>query len=146
MDAQIHPLVTAALDGTGPLPPKGAVLGAGNSTVCDECPRQRDVKTIKEVKRIQTLAEVDPDICLLEQGLPCCGPAARDGCGAKCPSAGAPCIGCYGPNDGVEDYGMQLLSAVASVIDSDDPEVDLYRPARKAENQPGWLAYIVGVV
>ena len=34
----------------------------------------------------------------------------------------SPCIGCYGPNDGVEDYGMQLLSAVASVIDSDDPE------------------------
>ena len=29
---------------------------------------------------------------------------------------------------------------------SDDPEVDLYRPARKVENQPGWLAYIVGVV
>jgi SAM-dependent methyltransferase len=29
---------------------------------------------------------------------------------------------------------------------SDDPEVDLYRPAKKAENQPGWLAYIVGIV
>ena len=29
---------------------------------------------------------------------------------------------------------------------SDDPELDLYRPAKKAENQPGWLAYIVGVV
>lgn len=29
---------------------------------------------------------------------------------------------------------------------SDDPDVDDYRPARKAENQPGWLAYIVGVV
>ncbi|MDY0111138.1 MAG: class I SAM-dependent methyltransferase [Candidatus Krumholzibacteria bacterium] len=27
-----------------------------------------------------------------------------------------------------------------------DPEVDLYRPARRGENQPGWLAYIVGVV
>jgi len=29
---------------------------------------------------------------------------------------------------------------------SPDPEVDRYRPATKAENQPGWLAYIVGVV
>ncbi len=28
---------------------------------------------------------------------------------------------------------------------SDDPEVDRYRPASRAENQPGWLAYIVGV-
>ena len=27
-----------------------------------------------------------------------------------------------------------------------DPEVDLYRPARRGDNQPGWLAYIVGVV
>jgi SAM-dependent methyltransferase len=29
---------------------------------------------------------------------------------------------------------------------SQDPEVDLYRPARRGQNQPGWLAYIVGVV
>ncbi len=29
---------------------------------------------------------------------------------------------------------------------STDPEVDLYRPARRGENQPGWLTYIVGVV
>jgi cyclopropane fatty-acyl-phospholipid synthase-like methyltransferase len=29
---------------------------------------------------------------------------------------------------------------------SEDPDVDLYRPTKKAENQPGWLAYIVGVV
>ncbi len=69
--------VTAALDGDVPLPPKGAVLGAGISTVCDECPRERGIKTIREFKRIQTLAEVDPDLCLLEQGLPCCGPAAK---------------------------------------------------------------------
>jgi F420-non-reducing hydrogenase small subunit len=114
--------VTAALDGTGPLPPKGAVLGAGVSTVCDECGRTRGVKSIKAFKRIQTLAEVDPDICLLEQGLPCCGPAARDGCGAKCPSAGAPCIGCYGATEGVQDFGARLLSAYASVVDASEPE------------------------
>lgn len=29
---------------------------------------------------------------------------------------------------------------------SSDPDVDDYRPTKKAENQPGWLAYIVGVV
>jgi F420-non-reducing hydrogenase small subunit len=120
--AEVLGAVTAALDGTGPLPPKGAVLGAGNSTVCDECQRERGVKTIKEFKRIQTLAEVDPDLCLLEQGLPCCGPAARDGCGAKCPAAGAPCIGCYGATEGVKDFGARLLSAYASVVDASEPE------------------------
>lgn len=120
--AEVLGAVTAALDGTGPLPPKGAVLGAGNSTVCDECTRERGIKSIKEFKRIQTLAEVDPNLCLLEQGLPCCGPATRDGCGAKCPAAGAPCIGCYGATEGVVDFGARLLSAYASVVDASEPE------------------------
>jgi F420-non-reducing hydrogenase small subunit len=114
--------VTAALDGDVPLPPRGSVLGAGISTVCDECKRTRGVKTIKEFRRIQSLAEVDPELCLLEQGLPCCGPAARDGCGAKCPAAGAPCIGCYGATTSVRDFGARLLSAYASVVDASEPE------------------------
>jgi F420-non-reducing hydrogenase small subunit len=63
--------VVAALNGTGPLPPKGAVLGAGNSTVCDECARKRDVKRIDRFVRITDVASFDPEICLLEQGLPC---------------------------------------------------------------------------
>lgn len=120
--AEVLTTVTAALDGEVPLPPRGSVLGAGHSTVCDECKRERGIKTIREFKRIQTLAEVDPRLCLLEQGLPCCGPAARDGCGAKCPAAGAPCIGCYGATDGVEDFGARLLSAYASVVEASEPE------------------------
>jgi F420-non-reducing hydrogenase small subunit len=120
--AEVLTTVTAALDGDVPLPPRGSVLGAGNSTVCDECKRERGVKSITEFKRIQTLAEVDPALCLLEQGLPCCGPATRDGCGAKCPAAGAPCIGCYGATDGVEDFGARLLSAYASVVEASEPE------------------------
>ena len=39
-----------ALNGTGPLPPKGSVLGAGDSTVCDECARKRDVKKIDQLR------------------------------------------------------------------------------------------------
>jgi F420-non-reducing hydrogenase small subunit len=120
--AEVLTTVTAALDGDVPLPPKGAVLGAGVSTVCDECHRTRGVKSITAFRRIQTLAEVDPEICLLEQGLPCCGPAARDGCGAKCPAAGAPCIGCYGASEGVADVGARLLSAYASVVAASEPE------------------------
>jgi len=119
--AAVLDLVIAALQGKAQLPPKGTVIGAGNSTVCDECPRKRNVKKIKAFGRIQ-LTEADPELCLLEQGIPCNGPATRSGCNARCPRAGAQCIGCYGPAEGVLDYGARLLSAFASVIDSNDPE------------------------
>lgn len=122
--AAVIDLVIQALHGEAQLPPKGSVIGAGASTVCDECPRKRNVKTIKEFGRIQ-LMHADPELCLLEQGIPCNGPATRSGCHARCPSAGAQCIGCYGPAEGVVDYGARLISAFASVIDSNDPaEID----------------------
>ena len=119
--AAVIDLVIQVLQGKAELPPPGTVIGAGGSTVCDDCPRKRNVKTIKKFDRIQ-LVMPDPEICLLEQGIFCNGPATRNGCEAKCPSAGSPCIGCYGPAEGVVDYGARLLSAVASVIDSTDPE------------------------
>jgi F420-non-reducing hydrogenase small subunit len=97
-------------------------MGAGASTVCDDCPRERNVKKIKKFVRIQDLDYVDPNLCLLEQGIPCNGIATRQGCGALCPQAGAQCIGCYGPADGVIDYGSRLMTAFASVIDSNDPK------------------------
>jgi F420-non-reducing hydrogenase small subunit len=103
------------------LPPKGTVIGAGPSTVCDECPRERNVKSISKFTRIQSI-EIDPDLCLLEQGILCNGPATRSGCLALCPQAGAACIGCYGPADDVSDYGARMLTALASVIDSNDPD------------------------
>lgn len=118
--AAVIDLVIQVLQGKAELPPAGAVIGAGNSTVCDECPRKRDIKKIKKFDRIQFI-EPDPEICLLEQGILCSGLATRNGCEAKCPSAGSPCIGCYGPAEGVLDYGARLMSAVASVIDSTDP-------------------------
>jgi F420-non-reducing hydrogenase small subunit len=115
-------LLIAALEGTAKLPPPGSVLGAGHSTVCDECSRDRNVKRIARFARITDLATIDPALCLLEQGIPCNGPATRDGCGALCPAASAPCIGCYGPADGVLDYGARLLSAFASVVDATEPD------------------------
>ena len=116
--ADVLGLVGAALDGQATLPPRGSVLGAGHSTVCDECRRDRSSKRFERFARLQELPALDPDLCLLEQGVPCNGPATRDGCGAKCPLAGAPCIGCYGPADGVTDFGARLLSAFASPIDA----------------------------
>ena len=114
--------VIQVLDGKAELPPKRSTLGAGNSTVCDECPRQRNLKHIKKFVRIQSLDRIDPELCLLEQGIPCNGPATRSGCDARCPQVSAQCIGCYGPAEGVVDYGARLMSAFASVIDSTDPK------------------------
>jgi len=120
--AAVIDLVIQVLKGEAELPPAGSVIGAGNSTVCDDCPRERNVKKIKKFVRIQDIEEVDPNLCLLEQGIPCNGPATRNGCGALCPSAGAQCIGCYGPAEGAIDYGARLMTAFASVIDSNDAD------------------------
>jgi F420-non-reducing hydrogenase small subunit len=119
--AAVIELVIKVLQGEATLPPPGSVIGAGESTVCDDCKRTRNVKTIKRFIRIQELDHLDPELCLLEQGVPCNGPATRQGCGALCPSAGAQCIGCYGPAEGVLDYGARLITAFASVVDSNDP-------------------------
>jgi F420-non-reducing hydrogenase small subunit len=105
---------------SGQLPPAGSVIGL-NTTVCDACPRTRGEKKIKKFKRTWEVIP-DPDICLLEQGIICCGIATRGGCDCLCPRVNSPCIGCYGPNGNVEDYGARLMSALASVIDSEDPE------------------------
>ncbi|MDX1413632.1 MAG: F420-nonreducing hydrogenase [Candidatus Promineifilaceae bacterium] len=119
--AAVVELVIKALHGEVELPPKGSIIGAGSSTVCEECGRRRHVKSIKKFVRIHEVENVDPELCLLEQGIICSGPATRSGCGALCPSAGAACIGCYGPAEGVVDYGARLMTAVASVVDSNDP-------------------------
>ena len=104
----------------GKLPPKGSVIGV-NTTVCDECPRKRDEKKIRKFYRTWQMIP-DEETCLLEQGLLCCGIATRAGCKALCPAVNSPCIGCHGANDGVADYGARLMSGVASVIDSNDPD------------------------
>jgi len=104
----------------GKLPAPGSVIGA-ETTVCDECPRTRNEKKIKSFKRTWEIIP-DPETCLLEQGIVCSGIATRAGCGALCPQVGSPCIGCYGPNAGVQDFGARMMTALASVIDSDDPE------------------------
>jgi F420-non-reducing hydrogenase small subunit len=102
------------------LPEPGSVIGA-TTTVCDDCPRTRDEKKIKEFKRTWEIIP-DTETCLLEQGIVCAGIATRAGCGALCPTVGSPCIGCYGPNEGADDFGARMMTALASVIDSEDPE------------------------
>ena len=115
--------IWAAIDGDprGQAAAARARCSAPNTTVCDECKRKRNEKKIKKFYRTWQIIP-DEETCLLEQGLLCCGIATRAGCGALCPQVNSPCIGCHGPNEGVEDYGARLMSGLASVIDSNDPD------------------------
>jgi F420-non-reducing hydrogenase small subunit len=124
---QIAAVIDAVVDilkNGKPLPPKGTVLGASDKCCCDECKRQRNVKKIKKFIRPFEIV-TDPEICLMEQGIVCLGPATRGGCGAKCVQAGVPCRGCYGLPSNIRDQGASMASALASVIDSiDEAEVE----------------------
>ena len=124
---QIAAVIDAVVDilkNGKPLPPKGTVLGASDKCCCDECKRQRNVKKIKKFIRPFEIV-TDPEICLMEQGMVCLGPATRGGCGAKCVQAGVPCRGCYGLPSNIRDQGASMASALASVIDSiDEAEVE----------------------
>ncbi len=119
--AAVVGLVVQALKGEAQLPPAGSVIGASNSTVCDECERTRGEKSIGGFERMATF-QPRADQCLLEQGILCSGMATRGGCKARCPTANMPCIGCYGPAPEVVDQGARMMSAVASVIASKDPQ------------------------
>lgn len=116
-------VIAGALTEGKELPPKGSVVGAGQTAVCEECPLEKQEKTIARFYRPYEV-NPDPDICLLEQGIMCMGPATRSGCGALCPSVGMGCRGCYGPTEGVEDQGAKMLSAIASVLDAGDETME----------------------
>ena len=117
---QTWAVLTAVLEGN--LPEKGSVVGAGTKIVCDDCPLERDEE--KKISGFFRPHEIipDPDKCLLEQGIYCAGIGTRAGCEALCPTVGMPCRGCYGPPPGLFDQGAKIVSALGSVIDSEDPE------------------------
>ncbi len=104
---------------TGSLPSKGAIL-APDEALCAKCSR-RDSKpdrlALSEFKRPH-MVHVDPEECLLAQGLLCLGFVTRGGCGEACIKANMPCTGCMGPTNRVGDYGGKALSAIASVVDA----------------------------
>jgi F420-non-reducing hydrogenase small subunit len=104
------------------LPPKGSVVGALEKTQCDECTRKKtENKTIKEFKRPIDIID-DGETCFLEQGVICMGPATRGGCGYRCIEGNAPCRGCYGPPVDCTDPGAKMMSAIGTMIDSNEEE------------------------
>jgi len=115
--------VVAALTQGASLPPAGSIIGAGDVAACEECQREKEVQTVDRFYRPFEIIP-DPDVCLLEQGLVCMGPATRSGCGALCPTVGMGCRGCYGPLDGVEDQGSKVISAITAILDIGKPGDD----------------------
>ena len=102
------------------LPPAGSVIGANTKTQCDECERKKsENKKIKKFYRPWQIQD-DGETCFLEQGVICMGPATRGGCGYRCIKGNAPCRGCYGPPPDAPDPGSKMMSAIATMIDSND--------------------------
>jgi len=105
---------------TGQLPPVGSVI-ASDKTLCDECDRIKEEKSISKIYRPHEIIPDDKK-CLLEQGIICYGPATRGGCGLRCIKANMPCRGCFGPPAGVVDQGAKMLSAIASIYNAESEE------------------------
>jgi F420-non-reducing hydrogenase small subunit len=98
--------------------------------VCRECGRKkvRDLRP-KELRGFQQ-GQVLPDICLVNQGYLCIGTSTRGGCGAPCPQAGHPCVGCRGPSDALIDkesdaWFTSIKRVFASMTDIPDREIDV---------------------
>ena len=97
--------------------------------VCRECgsTKVRDMRP-KELLGFQQ-GQVLPDICLVNQGYLCIGTSTRGGCGAPCPQAGHPCVGCRGPSDALVEkessvWFASIKRVFASMTDIPEPEVD----------------------
>ena len=138
--ADLVAAVLAAARGE-PLPPAGTFI-AGDRGLCHECPRQatRGATAIDAFKRSHQQL-VDPERCLLDQGLVCMGIATRGGCGASCVAANVPCRGCYGPLPGQHDPAAELVSALAALPGPrgswDTPVHQIVGPARSVKDPLG---------
>ncbi|MCX6996278.1 MAG: oxidoreductase [Kiritimatiellaeota bacterium] len=121
-------LIMAAVQAllSGQLPPKGTVLSPDHA-LCEECAR-KDSKPVDlalaAFKRPHQI-QIDPEKCLLAQGLVCMGPATRAGCEAVCPAGNMPCTGCFGPSSRVKDQGAKFISSVFSnIVPKEAKEID----------------------
>jgi F420-non-reducing hydrogenase small subunit len=98
-------------------------------TVCVECGREK----VKDMRPSHLLGfqqgEVQPDICLVNQGYLCIGTSTRGGCRALCTRPGHPCVGCRGPSDAfIEKESQFWFKAIHRVFttmtDIDPDEID----------------------
>lgn len=121
-------IVAAALKALlgDPLPAPGTVL-APDHCLCEECPRNESRPVdlaLTIIRRVQDTT-IDPETCILAQGVPCLGASTRAGCGARCIGGNMPCTGCFGPTSPVRDYGAKALCGIASILSAtEEREID----------------------
>jgi F420-non-reducing hydrogenase small subunit len=103
------------------LPPKGSVFG-DERALCYTCSRLETKPESVKIRKFKRVYEIkwDQTRCFLDQGIICLGPATRGGCDERCIKANMPCRGCFGPTGNVKDQGAKFLSALASIIDSNN--------------------------
>ncbi|MHA1309919.1 MAG: hypothetical protein ACTSQO_03235 [Candidatus Helarchaeota archaeon] len=122
-------------------------------TVCATCPRNKEDKSLKGLKRDYEGGVKDQERCLLEQGYLCMGIVTKGGCGALCIKANCPCLGCYGPSPNIVDAGGKFTTSIASISTAlgvpdiiekiPDPAGQFYRfmtsvsPFKKKQNDSG---------
>ncbi len=124
INLQILKMVVDFAEKNAPLPKKGSVI-ASQRTLCEECLRKKSPKLkMGKFARLHQV-EIDPEKCLLEQGILCLGPATRGGCEAVCTKVNMPCRGCMGPTAAVSEQGASMLSAIASLYGATDHETEL---------------------
>lgn len=99
-----------------------------SKTVCIDCGRRKTRDRPTALTGFQS-GEVDPDLCLINQGYMCIGSSTRGGCGAPCTRAGNPCVGCRGPSDGFisrsrEEWFTAIKKVFARMTDIPPEAVD----------------------
>jgi len=99
-----------------------------SSIVCQECGRRK----LKDMRPIHLTGfqkgEVDPEICLINQGYLCVGSSVRGGCRALCTRPGHPCVGCRGPSDPlIEKDSHAWMESILRVFEAltDIPQEEL---------------------
>lgn len=112
---RIKEFFTAILNGQEPVLPK--------KNLCHECTRKHKEMYIPRrefitdsVHSIMELDRIDEDLCFLEQGVLCMGPATREGCDSRCVKGNTPCRGCMGPTDDAMEQGAKMINALATIL------------------------------
>lgn len=87
------------------------------ATVCAECGRKKSKEVRPKTLSRAPSGDIDPELCLINQGYLCVGTSTRGGCRALCTKPGQPCVGCRGPSNAfIEKDSKAWLRAIERVL------------------------------